>query len=445
MLAVALALVLVGAAVGVGFYLNRAVPDVRTWVRTPPLYANWLPHVGPGTVPAILLAVLVIMWGPTLANRLRFSALLGVGYVAAVGWTCCLALVDGVRKGLKDSLLDRASYLFEVPRISDTSTMLQEFTSRILWFQPDSWTVHVAGHPPGALLIFVWLDRIGLGGALPAAIACILVGCLVAIAVPVTIAVLGRREHARTVVPFAVLFPGAVWVGVSADGLFAGVVACGLALLATAAVALRDRRRGGAVAAVGAGLLLGFGIFLSYGFVLFGLPAVTIIIVAGGRGMWKVFTLAVVGALVVVVVFAAAGFWWPEGYQLVVERYYQGVAAKRPYAYWVFGNLAALALVLGPGMIAAARRAVARSTVDRPWLRDRVWEPVAALAVAALAVLVFADLSGLSKAEVERIWLPFAVWVIPATALLPVRTRRWWLAGQAVTALTVNHLVLTLW
>jgi hypothetical protein len=65
-------------------------------------------------------------------------------------------------------------------------------------------------------------------------------------------------------------------------------------------------------------------------------------------------------------------------------------------------------------------------------------------AAAALAVLV-ADLSGMSKAEVERIWLPFAVWLVAAAGLLPARQARWWLAAQAVLALAVNHLLLTTW
>lgn len=161
--------------------------------------------------------------------------------------------------------------------------------------------------------------------------------------------------------------------------------------------------------------------------------------------MWKVFALAIAGALVVVATFTAAGFWWWEGYQLVVERYYQGVAAKRPYGYWVWANLAVVAIVLGPAMVAGGRRAAVHSVFDKPWSRGRSWLPVAALASAALIAVAVADVSGLSKAEVERIWLPFAIWMIPATALLPAHTRRWWLAGQAVTALTVNHLVLTLW
>jgi hypothetical protein len=49
----------------------------------------------------------------------------------------------------------------------------------------------------------------------------------------------------------------------------------------------------------------------------------------------------------------------------------------------------------------------------------------------------------MSKAEVERIWLPFVVWLQVATAHLPAPARRWWLAGQALTALAVNHLLFT--
>ena len=90
----------------------------------------------------------------------------------------------------------------------------------------------MSGHPPGALLVFVCLDRIGLSGGGWAGVLCILVAALVAVAVPHTVRLLGTDEAARAVVPFVVLFPGAVWSGVSADGLFAGVTATGVALLA---------------------------------------------------------------------------------------------------------------------------------------------------------------------------------------------------------------------
>ena len=58
---------------------------------------------------------------------------------------------------------------------------------------------------------------------------------------------------------------------------------------------------------------------------------------------------------------------------------------------------------------------------------------------------VVADLSGLSKSEVERIWLPFTVWLVAATALLPPRSHRWWLALNVIGALLLNHLIFTNW
>jgi hypothetical protein len=133
------------------------------------------------------------------------------------------------------------------------------------------------------------------------------------------------------------------------------------------------------------------------------------------------------------VAFAALGFWWLDGYHLVVDRYYQGIAGDRPYAYWVWADLACLALATGPAAAAGLRRAVVRRS------------GLAMLACAAAVAVLAATLSGLSKAEVERIWLPFAVWLVAGAALLPASTRRGWLAAGAVTALVVNHVLLTNW
>lgn len=48
---------------------------------------------------------------------------------------------------------------------------------------PDSWITHVSGHPPGALLTFVWLDRIGLGGGAWAGMLCLTAGSSAAAAI----------------------------------------------------------------------------------------------------------------------------------------------------------------------------------------------------------------------------------------------------------------------
>ena len=51
----------------------------------------------------------------------------------------------------------------------------------------------------------------------------------------------------------------------------------------------------------------------------------------------------------------------------------------------------------------------------------------------------------MSKAEVERIWLPFVPWLLVATALLPARWRRVGLALQVALALLAQHLLYTSW
>src|SRR5262245_6116436 len=89
---------LVAAAVVVGAVLNHR--HVPIHADTAPIYGRWLPHVGPGTPLAVVVAVVAVWWGPRLAARLGWRRLLPVAYLAALSWTLSLALVDGWRRGL---------------------------------------------------------------------------------------------------------------------------------------------------------------------------------------------------------------------------------------------------------------------------------------------------------------------------------------------------------
>jgi hypothetical protein len=67
------------------------------------------------------------------------------------------------------------------------------------------------------------------------------------------------------------------------------------------------------------------------------------------------------------------------------------------------------------------------------------------LVLSALLAIVCADLSMLSKAETERIWLPFTMWLTAAPALLPPQSHRFWLSLNVIGALAVNSFILTNW
>jgi methylthioxylose transferase len=427
----AAALGLVGLATAVGFlagvrrYGDASFAGVPAGFGEYPILGTLLPRVSPMSAAAVLVAVAVVVWGPGLAARLRWRSLLAVGYLGSVAWILTLSLVDGWRRGLAQPMHD---YVGTAGNLPDLGAFVRGFSSRIL----DVWPTHVSAHPPGATLVFAWLDRLGLPGTSAAAVFCVLLVGLIAVAVPVTVAALGRPDLARAALPFVVLMPGALWLGVSGDAMFAAVTASGIALLA-----LGTRHTGWRFAALSAaaGVVLGFGIFLSYGLLLMAPVALAVVLVSR---RWTALVWAVPAALAVAATFALAGFWWLEGYHLVVERYSTGIASVRPYWYWIWANLACLVLVVGPATAAGLRRAAPDFLTFRP-------TPVVALVRGAALAVLTADVSGLSKAEVERIWLPFAVWLVLAAALLPAAHRRWWLAAQAATALVVGHVLLTAW
>ena len=396
----------------------------------PPLHGFWRPTAAPMSVVAVLLAAAAWRWAPPLAERLPWRRLLLASYVAGLAWLLALALVDGT-EGLSRVLGNRYEYLGTARATDDVGLMLRTFVDRIPYTAEDSWVTHVAGHPPGALLFFVALVRLGLGGDLTAGIVVTAIAATTAPAVLSTVRNLGTEALARRAAPFLVFTPAAVFMAVSADALFAAVAAWGLCALALATRSAGGRQVGWSVLA---GLLLGSCVFLSYGLPLLGLLALAVLVL--GRS-WRPLPLAVAAALAVVAAFAVAGFAWWEAYPVLVDRYWDGVAAERPQAYWVWGNLGALLISGGPLLGAGVAHAAAR------WRRtDRT---VLLLAGAALAIVLLADLSRMSKSEVERIWLPFIPWLTLTAAVLPGTWRRWGLALQLATALVVQHLLYTSW
>ncbi len=450
---------LVGLLLGAAVTLTAlTLPTLVGWGVHPfvgphgvePLHSHWRPHVGPGSLPAVLLGALGVAYAAPYARRLGWGRLLAAAYLLGLAWLVSLALVDGVG-GLGDVLGEPFEYVREAGRVDDVGLLLREWVERVSFDSDRTLAANVAGHPPFLFLVFVLLERLGLAPAPASGLIVVAIAATAPLAVLVTVRRLVGEDVARTVAPFLVLTPMAVFVGVSADALILTAGTWGLCLLALAATS--GGRRGAALS-VASGLVLGSTVMLSYGALLLGVVALAVL---WSARTWWPLPVAALAALVPVLVLAPFGFYVWDAYVALGDRYWAGIARHRPPSYWVWGNVGALVLSAGPALGAglgalavavrlrvAGRRSPDQTSTAAP-VDDVRRRALVALPVGGLLAVVAADASLMSLSEVERIWLPFMPWMLLALVLVPPRRHQQLLVLQVVTALALPHLLDTHW
>ncbi|GAB2810237.1 hypothetical protein GCM10027176_13580 [Actinoallomurus bryophytorum] len=392
-------------------------------------------------LPAAGTAVLILTVLPVLARRLRWPLLVLLGWAAAVAWASALAISDGAA-GFIGPITQPGEYSNGLASIGDHPLRwLATFTQKA-----QQYPIHVKGHPPGPTLILWGLDAAGLHGPGWAAAVVITAGSSAAAAIAVTVKALAGEELARRAVPFLALAPLAVWIATTMDALFLGVGTWATALLALAAAPPAPSRRRATVCAVTAGLLLGALPYLSYGLLpLFATPLAVLVL---ARPRWPVVAVVLAAMTIVPAMFTLAGFWWPDGVAATHQAYLAtGGSSRRSYLYFLIGDFAVLGLLVGPAvahtvptLARSLRHGIRRSMPQA----ECAYAGIALLASAALVGAATLDLAGLTRGEVERIWLPYAAWMLIAPAAHMPPGRRW-LAAQAMTGILVQALIHSPW
>jgi methylthioxylose transferase len=419
--------VAVGAmVVAGGLYLRRAA-GVVLGAPYPPSLGTLAPAADPLLAVSIGCFAAAVALAPRLLDRR-----IGAATVTAMllGGTLVLRLALAAGRGgtgAWDGVFDPGrsfeaanEYLAALPSLSyGRGFFLDRFAELV-----PSLPVHAAGHPPGLLLV---ADALGLTTPARLAALCIGVGALSA---PLTYAV-GRillpERGARLAGLLMAFAPGALMFGVtSADALY-----CTLGLLAAWPLVARSWR----VRLVGA-LVLAVASLFAWSLLAVGAWAV---LLAVRREGWRpALALAALMGVVLLAVqgaFAAATGFDPIGtLHATGEVYRSGVAAMRPYWYWVLGSPVGFLLVLG---------------IPISWFALRGLTAASPEATAIFAVLAIASVAGFTKAETERIWLFFGPFVCLAAA--PVLAGRrapvvvWVLSALAAQALLHQLLFDTVW
>lgn len=396
-----------------------AITDKSLKLGAMPLFGRWEWHLDPTLLAPVAVGALLIAVLPPLARRARWRwAVLGAA-AGQAAFSLALALAHSAPWTWIDVQNHYSGQIGEIDDAGGPAAFLETYTDVQ---RTGEFKIHLQSHPPGLILFFWAANRIGLSGPLFDNT----VTMLAAAAMTVAALLIGREIAGETLtrraLPFLVIAPAAFW-HTNADIIFGGVT-----LTAVACLILATGRTGARAAWLTAagGLLAGAAMMLSFSSVLLAIP---FLVVAVMRRRWAV--IAGGGAVAAAVVLAPLlwGYWWLDGMSATRERYYAGVASVRGYWYFLLGNLAILALALGPAIAAALAG-----------LRDRAMWIVVGSTLAAVAI---ADVSGMSSSEVERIWQPFMPLVLLAGCAL-LRTRAW-LSLQLAVPLILTVTLRTPW
>ncbi len=410
------------AAGTIAWGLIRDGRGERLGVPHPPILGAYGPEVHPLAAVAAVVLALAVALAPRLMRATPARFVLATLALGLAGRLAVAAARSGTGEwtAVFDLSLGFEAKNEYLPGLGSLTYGVGFFLDRFAELVP-SQPVHVAGHPPGLLLT---MHLLGLDTAGRLAAFCIGVGTL---SIPLTYA-LGRavtaEATARVATLLFVLAPGALlFTATSPDAVY---MTLGLAAAVPLAMpGLRARAAGAVVLALGS--------FFAWSLLAVGAWAA--ILALRREGLRAAFMLSVVCGVALLVFHAAVhaltGFD-PIGTIRATEGVYRaGIAAIRPYEFWVLGSPVAFLVVLGLPISALALRAVGCGTGP-------------ALAIAA--VILTASVLGFTKAETERIWLflaPFvclaAAMALPRRALVPV------LALLAIQALAFQLVFYTVW
>ncbi len=433
-------------AIDWGRNLQRSAPEI--FLGAAPLVGRnfrdgWDWRFGWGLIgAAVVAAAVVALAGSGWFAAARIRIVLAVTGLAAGAFAMLLALTDG-RDGVFFGVEDENEYLANLSVAPPAGDFVRNFVVDI-----NDYSVHARGHPPGFIVLLKLLDGVGLGGAWPVMLISLISTVLLPVGVLVAVWAIAGEHWVRRSAPFLVVAPYALWMMTSADAFYAALGAWGVAF-----VALGVRRDGRGAVWLGAlgGLLLSTLLFMTYGGAIY-LVVPSVLVIAGwflrrhgdlGVGTGATVVGAVVTAGLVTLVWFAAGFWWFDGAAATRDEYWEGTAQFRIWNYFIFANFVIALFAIGPA-----------SFVGLTKLRDRrLW----LLVGGALAALMIANLSQLSKAETERIWLLFYPWLVIAGAALvsTFECKRMrlsadtvfagWIAVQAAAAIMLQAALVSKW
>ncbi len=395
-----------------------------------PFLGRYRFQLGPATflAPAVAAAVLLLTaWG--WLERVRWSFVVVLSYLAALAWALALALADGPA-GLTRALSSPDEYPADLAAVGDAPVhFVRHFTEHA-----SQLSVAARGHPPGPVLLLWALHRAGVRDNLALGLLITALGALVVPLVLAAVSGTAGEITGRRYLPVLALAPYAVWTAVSLDAVVALLGATMINAGVHASAQERTGWRAAAWAGV-AGLLAGIAALFSYAVPWLGF-ALVLLYFARRRPFLNVAS----GVAALVPMLAASyllGFSWVRGLEVAHADWASRVEPYRSAVWWSGISLVALLLATGPPLFASLRKV--RNTPAWPFL------------IGSGVAVLFSVLAGLARGGVEHAWLPFFPWLTVAAVAPerqvgpPVPTPLLLTALGAAVAVVVEAVLTTPW
>ena len=411
--------------VAVGLAIKAA--GDRLGVPLPPFVMYWGPQVDSlAVVSVVVFAASWVVVPAVFARRASPIVCAGALYVLALALGLSLNLAhEGTRgwwavlaNGRHGTLEGQYEYLNGLPYLSrGVGWYLRHFAS-VLPYIP----VHAQGNPPGPLIA---LHLLGIGNPGALAALCIGLGALTAPLAYDLGRTLGDERRGRVAGVLTAFSPCTLLFGVTSTDYAYAAMGCFVACLLV---------RPGARALVAGSIAAALASFFSW--LLLAIPAWAAVVAVRRYG-WRRAVSVCAAFVVALAAFngALAIAYGYDPFSAVRETaslyHHELIGSQRVYGFWLFGSPAAWAVMLGLPIVWFALRALAAG------------DPAA---IATWALVLAASVLGFTKAETERVWLPFVplACVAAAATLRTVRLRPV-LAFLALQALVVEILFFTIW
>ncbi len=402
--------------------LHGPRPQISPFFSLVDIHFGWYTFVPPLAFAAFLLS---LRWalGSGPATKIPYFALAFFAFTTTVNMAG-----GGPIKILPGALWQ---YAFDAQKLYGFGNFLRDFHARVVGMH---W--HTTVHPPGIFVYLYPLLKLFGDAWLPVALVDALVAGAGVVFVYRAADLIYGAEAGAAAAALYVTAPSLILYGSTIDAV---LCALGAAVLYLLALYFARGRPGPAVLL---GLLLAAGTFVAYQFgFIWALVAVWSVFallyrrrVGPGEKAWGVGRLAALGgaaaaafALFFLALYAAAGFnvftefhysqlaserYFGAGGNVVywIKRYLLGAAAyptkHRSYLLWVPGNFVAFLTLLGPPTTVLFLRNLWGELKRGPAGR------LALVSLAGAAAFVLVNLTGLTLAETERVWLFMVPWFV---------------------------------